>query len=125
METEYVETYVHSNKNAILELGYANTRSGTRPVYKGRVMAYYIYIERNQPMKTIKLLQATKITPATTKAVEALGITKRRATHGVGRNGDLMKVLNYNKADNTFTIYQHDHIIVTWTATEVATHFAA
>jgi hypothetical protein len=88
-------------------------------------MRYINNIERKPTMKTIKLLQATKITPATTKAVEALGITKRRATHGVGRNGDLMKVLNYNKTDNTFTIYQHDHIIVTWTATEVATHFAA
>ena len=76
-------------------------------------------------MKTIKLLQATKITTATTKAVEALGVTKRRATHGVGRNGDLMKVLNFNKKDNTFTIYQHDHLIVTWTAAQVATHFAA
>ena len=92
---------------------------------QGTITGYYVYIERKPTMKTIKLLQATKITPATTKAVEALGIAKRRATHGVGRNGDLMKVLNYNKADNTFTIYQHDHIIVTWTATEVATHFAA
>ena len=76
-------------------------------------------------MKTIKLLQATKITTATTKAVEALGVTKRRATHGVGRNGDLMKVLNFNKKDNTFTIYQHDHQIYTWTATQVTAHFAA
>ena len=72
----------------------------------------------------VKLLQPTKINATTTKAVEALGITKRRATYGVGRKGDLMKVLNYNKKENTFTIYQHDHIIVTWTADQVVAHFA-
>ena len=76
-------------------------------------------------MKTIKLLQPTKVNAATKKAVEGLGLTVRRATHGVGRNGDLMKVLNFNKKENTFTIYQHDHQIVTWTADQVATHFAA
>ena len=76
-------------------------------------------------MTKIKLLQATKINATTKKAVEALGLTAFRATRGVGRNGDLIKVLNFNKKDNTFTVYQHDHQVYTWTATQVATHFAA
>ncbi len=76
-------------------------------------------------MTKISLLQATKINDATKRAVEALGLTAFRVTHGVGRNGDLIKVLNFNKKDNTFTVYQHDHQVYTWTADQVAAHFAA